>query len=321
MPNEHFYCLDFFGELAPQAGYEREGITGNVYAAPMAGTVPIFRWFHPGSGDHFYCTDPAGELAPQAGYTFEGIGWYMYGAAAPNTVPLFRWYSPGSGDHFYTTDPNGEVAPQVGYQAEGILGYLHPNAAAGTVPLYRWYQSGRFANFTFDSDITDAQRARLLERHTWAYFQAGTCGALTAQETADVRAAYDRAIRHSTTTANVNGSATVGGSRLWINFNNLFPLGDDEIAQTLLHEMMHCAGYTHPARIDPPAPNADVPGDNGKYYGTPPLRAELCIAGQQSDAGSLRLMLAPRSMRRKACPVVEWTAANAELMRTSRGGQ
>jgi hypothetical protein len=46
---------------------------------------------------------------------------------------------------------------------------------------------------------------------------------------------------------------------------------------------MHCAGYTHPTRIDPPAPNADAPYDNGKYYGTPPLRAELCIAGQQSD--------------------------------------
>lgn len=56
--------------------------------------------------------------------------------------------------------------------------------------------------------------------------------------------------------------------------------------------MMHCAGFTRPVRRDPPpdmncsAPNPalfDCPNDNGQYYGTPPLRAEFCIAGDQSD--------------------------------------
>lgn len=59
--------------------------------------------------------------------------------------------------------------------------------------------------------------------------------------------------------------------------------------------MMHCAGFTHPTRRDPPAgsscaaPNPavfDCPGDNGVYYGTAPLRAEFCIAGDQSDVSS-----------------------------------
>ena len=56
--------------------------------------------------------------------------------------------------------------------------------------------------------------------------------------------------------------------------------------------MMHCAGVGHPVRRRPPAgmscnqPNPqlfDCPFDNGQYYGTAPLQAEMCIAGSQSD--------------------------------------
>lgn len=84
----------------------------------------------------------------------------------------------------------------------------------------------------------------------------------------------------------------VGGSTVNVNFGNLFPQGDTEISQTLIHEMMHCAGFSHPVRRVPPdgmscaAPDPavfDCPGDNGQYYGTPALRAEFCIAGAQSD--------------------------------------
>jgi hypothetical protein len=173
------------------------------------------------------------------------------------------------------------------------------------VPLYRWYDSGLLSNFTFDSGITPSQKATLLERHTWAYYRAGLCSNISAEEKGRVRRAYRKPISHSVSTdPAVNASAFVGGQSLSVNFTNLFPLGDNEIAQTLLHEMMHCAGYTHPVRIDPPAPDADVPFDGGKYYGTPPLRAELCIAGQQSDSATIHLMLAPRTdTKQRACPV------------------
>lgn len=61
----------------------------------------------------------------------------------------------------------------------------------------------------------------------------------------------------------------------------------------------------NPRRIDRLAADADVPHDGGRYYGTPPLRAELCIAGQQSDTGSVRLMLAPQTdTTSRPCPVV-----------------
>jgi hypothetical protein len=147
------------------------------------------------------------------------------------------------------------------------------------------YVMGIFSRFTFDAAISAEQRLRTMERHSFALSRHASCGNITRAERNQLLRAYRRSIRHGINTdPTANASAIVGGSEIWINFNNLFPQNDNEVAQTLIHEMMHCAGYSHPRRIDRPAPNPDVPGDNGPYYGTPPLRAELCIAGAQSDA-------------------------------------
>src|SRR6187551_3785231 len=99
---EHFYCTDPRGELAPQLGYEREGITGYIFGAASPGTVPLFRWM--GNGDHFYTTDPNGELAPQLGYVFEGTTGFIFSSQVPGTVPLFRWVQSGIMQNF-TFDP------------------------------------------------------------------------------------------------------------------------------------------------------------------------------------------------------------------------
>jgi hypothetical protein len=305
MGGDHFYCLDPRGELAPSGGYQREGITGYVYNSQQPNTVPIFRWWNPKTGDHFYTRDPNGELA-KPHYNFEGIGWYMFPTQQRDTVPLYRWYNQSSGDHFYTTDPSGELAPASGYIAEGVTGYLYLfEGTPQTQPLFRWYQSGIFANFTFTANITDAQKKTLLERHSWAYYRGSLCPNLTDDEKRNLAAAYRQAIRHDISTdSTVNASAQLNRPFLWINFNNLFPLGDDEVAQTLIHEMMHVAGYTHPKRRDPPLPNPDVPGDGGVYFGTTPLKAEMCIAGKQSDAATVPLMLAPNpNAETRACPV------------------
>jgi hypothetical protein len=59
--------------------------------------------------------------------------------------------------------------------------------------------------------------------------------------------------------------------------------------------MAHCAGFSHDDRRMPPpgsscaAPDPavfDCPNDNGRYFGSPPLRTEFCIAGDQSDVVS-----------------------------------
>jgi hypothetical protein len=297
MAGDHFYTINPDGELAPLAGYELDGVSCFVFGNRAQGTQPLFRWFHPSTGDHFYTLDPNGELAPANGYNSEGTACYVFSSQQPNTVPLFRWFNPGSGDHFYTTDPSGELAPGSGFISEGISCHVFPAQQSGTLEFWRWFQNGLMSNFTFDTGIPFNDRLRVMQRHAFAHFRARQCSSLTSQERSDLLNAYKKAIRHSiSTNPNENGSATIGGSQLWINFGNLFPLGDREIAQTLIHEMMHIAGYTHPKRCDqvtPPAPQVcnpiDIPGDNGGYFGTPPLRAELCINGVQSDAGLLSL--------------------------------
>lgn len=134
-------------------------------------------------------------------------------------------------------------------------------------------------NFTFDDAITDEQRRRLIERHQFAYSRIGACANLAEDERTALRLAYGRAINHGIDSdPNNNASAIIGGSDIFINFGNLFPQGNDEIAQTLIHEMMHCAGFDHPMRMA-----TDTPGDGGLYYGSAPLQSELCIAGRQSD--------------------------------------
>lgn len=136
-----------------------------------------------------------------------------------------------------------------------------------------------FTNFTFDNAITAGQRATLLERHSFALSQICGCNNLQPQERTNLLQAYRRNIWHGiNTTPGVNASAIVGGNQIRVNFGVLFPQGANEIAQTLIHEMMHCAGYTHPNRTP-----QDSPLDGGAYYGSPPLQAEICIAGSQSD--------------------------------------
>ncbi|MGW3990419.1 hypothetical protein [Streptomyces sp. NPDC004830] len=147
--------------------------------------------------------------------------------------------------------------------------------------------------FTFAGDISAANREKLIDRHRFALSRVSGCNNLSSEERRRLRQTYNRPIYHTTLNKpNTNGNARVGGSQLNVNFGVLFPQGDEEISQTLIHEMMHCAGFTHPTRRDPPrgsscaAPNPvvfDCPNDNGVYYGTPPLRAEFCIAGDQND--------------------------------------
>ncbi len=178
-------------------------------------------------------------------------------------------------------------------------------------------------NFTFDPAITRDQINTLLERHRFAHSRILVCGNLSDPERQSLRQTYRRAIHHGIeTSANVNASAVVGSSQVNVNFGVLFPQGTVEIAQTLIHEMMHCAGFTHPNRRNVPAgmscaaPNPalfDCPFDGGQYYGTPPLRAELCIAGNQSDV----MMLVRQKAAEDSCIIDE--SGRASIHRADQG--
>ena len=139
--------------------------------------------------------------------------------------------------------------------------------------------------FKFDRDISAEQTLKLYERHRAVHKLVNSCERLTTSQRAALRSAYQRSIQHSrTTTRGALGESLVRGSRIWINFENLFPRGDEEIGRTLIHEMMHCAGFDHPNRQP-----TDTPGDAGPYFGTPPLLAELCVSDRQSEVGCVQL--------------------------------
>ncbi len=195
--------------------------------------------------------------------------------------------------------------------AAGLPNFHQANYGQGTVYGTILFRPGRiqwrdvydymldiFGRFQFDPAVTAAQRQRIFERHSIALSRHAACGNLARGERTSLLRAYEKTIWHGVTNdPGVNARAELGGSRIWVNFARLFPQGDNEVAQTLIHEMMHCAGFSHPDRRDPPHPTPDVPGDNGPYYGTPPLRAELCIAGVQSDAAAAQDTLSPARPR------------------------
>jgi hypothetical protein len=266
------------------------GLVPNTDVPPFTGTW--WQTIDAGGGDLFI--QCLGHLAGNRfldGRTLDGT----VGLAPSTNFPFTgtKWRPHDAGDGRITLECLGHLAGNRfldGRTLDGTVG-LAPN----TNPPFtgtKWQVIGAVSNFTFAADISTQNRNKLIERHKVAVASIIACN-LSADEKLKLNGAYRRAINHTTLNqAGVNASATVGGSVLNVNFGVLFPQGDVEISQTLIHEMMHCAGFTHPKRRDPPsgmscaAPNPslfDCPFDNGQYFGTPPLRAEICIAGNQDD--------------------------------------
>ena len=114
---DHFYTasLDECQRAQRELGYYHEGNVGNLYLAPAAGTVPLFRLWN--GRDHFYTVSQS--EASGCGYTLEAICGYVYPGPVPGSVPLMRHYN--NRDHFYTTN-SGETAK--GYVFERITCYM-----------------------------------------------------------------------------------------------------------------------------------------------------------------------------------------------------
>ncbi|MVT08275.1 M57 family metalloprotease [Chitinophaga tropicalis] len=104
---------------------------------PVAGTVPVFRYYSRATWDDHFYTTYLGELGNGANndYIFEGIGFFAFPNQVANSIPVYRWYLPQSGDHFYTANPN-EI-PSGNY--EGIAFYAYSSAINGAVPVHRYY--------------------------------------------------------------------------------------------------------------------------------------------------------------------------------------
>lgn len=135
--------------------------------------------------------------------------------------------------------------------------------------------------FTFEPAFSDEEWHQILAGHERAYERAGDCSRLTPDQQSQVPRLYFERIYHYVSSDPTMNAGTLAGSRyIVVNTANLLPLSKDEVPQTILHEMMHCVGYRNPVRKA-----SDVPFDEGEYYGSVPLQAEICIAGSQSLTG------------------------------------
>jgi len=137
------------------------------------------------------------------------------------------------------------------------------------------------SNATFDGQIDDHMRNQLINRHAFAYNRICICSTLDSEDKQKLFDTFNKKIIHGINTdAHANASVPHGSNEIHINISNFFTLTPDEMSQTLIHEMMHIAGYEHPVKRD----GVDIPNDGGPYYRSKPLQAEMCIAGQQSLA-------------------------------------
>jgi hypothetical protein len=120
-----------------------EGIVGYVFAAERPGTVPLYRWLHPGDGSHYYTVRPNAPDRPRA--VSEGVACFVLDHRVPDAVPLYRWSN--GHDHLYTTTLDGERAGRLGYKHRGVACFIYHDPQPGTVPLYRFFDPRRRQHF------------------------------------------------------------------------------------------------------------------------------------------------------------------------------
>jgi hypothetical protein len=85
-----------------------EGVAYGAFTAPVAGTIPLFRFWSPVYQGHFYTAsaeerDSVIARMPNL-WTYEGIAYYVYPSSTsqPDTTTVFRFWGPTVKHHFYT---------------------------------------------------------------------------------------------------------------------------------------------------------------------------------------------------------------------------
>jgi hypothetical protein len=139
---------------------------------PVAGTVPIFRYWNRGNGDHFY-TPNLNELGDgnNQGYRFEGVAFYAFTTQVPNSVIVHRYWNTGNGDHFYTTNFNELRNGGNGWVKENQNPFfVFNNAINNSVRILRFYD-GRDHFYTKNADEFITGRGNYnFERVGWFAF-------------------------------------------------------------------------------------------------------------------------------------------------------
>ncbi|KGO51224.1 hypothetical protein PEX2_032580 [Penicillium expansum] len=220
---------------------------GLVFTEPKGNLIPIYHWENK-TNSHFYTSDPISAVTLEAteAYVKIGIAWYIYPKRqdGTKTLPLVRWYDPVEGFYRYTASEVGLLSPAPECKREAILGYIPIQdrdtlPTPGTIAIDPDIIFQPTGLFTFDPAFTDEQRYQILQAHSIAYERAGVCHSISGQEAGEVRGLYWVQIHHGIdTNPNNNASTTVGSRFIDVSITNLLSLSKNEIAQTLLHEML-----------------------------------------------------------------------------------
>jgi hypothetical protein len=89
-------------------------------------TKPIYRYFHPGTGDHMLTDDWFEHLSSDDGkgeYKPEGVPFYVYAFPEPDLIPMWRVQRKSPYRNFYTTDTD-EAHHIVNTKSIDLLGYV-----------------------------------------------------------------------------------------------------------------------------------------------------------------------------------------------------
>lgn len=129
--------------------------TANETERSNLSLAAVYRFYNPNSGDHFYTPSRAEksivENTAVSGYRYEGIALYGYLGEKDGTTPVYRFYNSVTGDHFYTADEaekDGLVDnPDSSYRYEGISFHAYADETDGTSPVYRFYNSATGDHF------------------------------------------------------------------------------------------------------------------------------------------------------------------------------
>lgn len=127
-----------------------------------SGAKPIYRLYHPITGEHLYTTDKNEKdiLYQQHGWGYEGIAWY----APSKGKPVYRLYNAGLMNHLYTSDTN-EVRVLTSRH-----GWTSDNNgrpvfySGGKISIYRVYN---YRLRGLHHWTTDANEYNILPRHGW----------------------------------------------------------------------------------------------------------------------------------------------------------
>jgi hypothetical protein len=138
--------------IVPGSSYRDEGIAFYAFSTQIAGTVPVYRMYHPIFGKHMFTTSTSErDSLRQNGFTYEGIAFYAYSrntCHTNNRCPVFKLFHTETGRHLYSTQLDeiiGAMRADSRWNFEGVEFYSMANpvtlASPTTTTFYRYRNS------------------------------------------------------------------------------------------------------------------------------------------------------------------------------------